>query len=549
MKKLVRHRGLRSKAVSVAWYWIAGIVLLTVCFVAQPTLGLSTNCGSLVFNRLQASGTNFLIEWFSQSNATYEIASVTNMTSTNWVSLASLYPASSSNLTSFVDIGGATNKAKFYKVAKTGISIALCQSNTFSGIVGIPVEVGIPTSTYLAGISFLLDGQPTMSIVNPSVPVSSAPSGQWSTLYVSNGWHTLQATASYPDASQSAAGDYNQYVSQVVTVQTANPIVFPDFPTTFGTALPITALLSSSNASWTATIFDPSNNVLRAYSGSTTTGRIDIVWDGNDTNGVPFSGDFVDVQVSTAPSGGFTPAEAGLDDAGDPGARVRVHKQPVGGFPSDFLVTYETVAVQQREAEAGFLEMLGEVDSIISGGPYTLVGPNSIDNTSTSWATWKTSLTDSSTANLYHFGHGGPEALGVSPNLHQGVYSDEIQALLINGFLSGNLVVHHPYRFVFLDGCNTSAGDWCVAFGTERRATTTAQYAQRGLYTRAFMGWVTIKVYIDAYGLFDTDHYNFVVNFFSNWSNGGSLRNAINQSLPSGFTSPAVFGDDQLTWQ
>ena len=371
-----------------------------------------------------------------------------------------------------------------------------------------------------------------MSIVNPSVPASSAPSGQWSTLYVSNGWHTLQAIASYPDGSQSAAGDYNQYVSQVVTVQTVNSIVFPDFPTTFGTALPITALLSSSNASWTVTIFDPSNNVLRTYSGSTTTGRIDIVWDGNDTNGVSFGGNFVDVQVSTV----------------DP-VRVRVYKAPVGGFPSDFLVTYETVAVQQREAESGFLEMLGEVDATISGGPYNLVGPNSVDNTSASWANWETSLTESTTGNLYHFGHGGPEALGISPNLHQGVYSDQIQALLINGFVTGNFVMMKPYRFVFLDGCNTSSGDWCVSFGTERKATTAAQYAQRGLPTRAFMGWVTIKEYINPQGLFDTDHYNFVVNFFSNWSGGSVLIDAINQSLPAAFTSPAVFGDNQLTWQ
>jgi hypothetical protein len=518
-----------------------------------------TPCNASKFSKLQVQGPNFFLEWFSVTNATYEIASATEMTipTPNWISLASLYPAATgSNLTSFLDVGGATNQAKFYKVTKTGISIPLCDSNTFSGVVEIPVEIGIPTNRELAGVNFLMDGQPTMTIINPDMSSGFKPAGTWNTLYVTNGWHTLQAFASYPDAALHATGNYGSYSSQVVAVQTFNPIVFPDFPTTFGTALPITALLSSSNASWTLSILAPTNNVVRIYSGSTTTGRIDVVWDGKDSNGVSVAGDFVDIQVSTVPSGGFAPTEAGEGE--DPSATVRAHKEPVGGLPPGFLLSYEEFAFHNEgNAEDGFLLMYGQVRNSVGGGPYDQIDYGAVADNSTAWTNWLGVVKDTFTGNLYHFGHGGPNGVGIEPGAHRGFTDTEIAVTLSNGFVGGifgyfkSYVAKHPYRFVFLDGCNTGDGDLCVAFGTERKRITAAKYAQRGLPTRAFMGWWSIKQYITVGQgrQFEPDHYNFVVNFFSRWSGGMTLQNAINQSLPSGFTAPRVWGDDQLTWE
>lgn len=518
------------------------------------------NCGRLQFNKLQAQGTNFFLEWFSVTNATYEIVSATDMTipGPSWTSLASLYPAAAgTNLTSFTDVGGATNKAKFYKVAKTGISIALCDSNTYSGVIEIPLEIGIPTNRELAGVNFLLDGQPTMTIINPSISSGFKPSGTWGTLFVTNGWHTIQAVASYPDDSLRYVGNYGVYTSDVVTVQTINSIVFPDFPTTFGTALPVTALLSSSNANWTVNILSSSNTLLRTYSGSTSTGRVDVVWDGNDTNNVAFSGEFVDVEVSFTPTGGFAPLDEGEED---PTAKARVYKQPVGGLPSGFVLSYEEFAFHNEgNAEGDFLLMYGQVRDYVGDpfGPYTLVDHGSVADNSGSWTNWLGDLKDTSNANLYHFGHGGQNGVGIQPSAHRGFTDTEIGNTLTNGYTGGILgffksfVVKHPYRFVFLDGCNTGDGDLCVAFGTERKKTTAAQFTQKGLPTRAFMGWWTSKQYITVSQghQFDPDHYNFVVRFFDKWSTGQSLQNAITQSLPSGFTAPRVWGDDQLTWQ
>ncbi|MGD0652241.1 MAG: hypothetical protein ABSA97_14085 [Verrucomicrobiia bacterium] len=41
-------------------------------------------------------------------------------------------------------------------------------------------------------------------------------------------------------------------------------------------------------------------------------------------------------------------------------------------------------------------------------------------------------------------------------------------------------------KSVFLDGCNSAAGDWPQAFGIQKAAT---DYSKLGRKNRAFMGW------------------------------------------------------------
>jgi len=105
-------------------------------------------CGRLIINRLEVvDGTNFVAEWFSETNATYEIAGIASLLETNWVTVTTHDPAApNTNLTAFTHVGGATNEAYFYKIAKTGISILMCDSNMVSGRIDIPIEVGMPTN-------------------------------------------------------------------------------------------------------------------------------------------------------------------------------------------------------------------------------------------------------------------------------------------------------------------------------------------------------------------------------------------------------------------
>ena len=187
------------------------------------------------------------------------------------------------------------------------IVIVLDSNRVYSGDVEIPVEIRT-TNNNVAGVNLLMDGEPTMSIVNPGWRSDKPPfSALWDTTCVSNGWHVLQAFASYPDPKKDTWGGYRECISAPVRVRTFNEIVFPDFPTTFGTSLPITALLACTNATLTVTVRGDSKQILRTFSGTTTNGKIDVFWDGTDSNGVStFSGDHIDIDVTAKSSSGRT---------------------------------------------------------------------------------------------------------------------------------------------------------------------------------------------------------------------------------------------------
>jgi hypothetical protein len=356
---------------------------------------------------------------------------------------------------------------------------------------------------------------------------------------ISNGWHTIQAMALYP-TSVNDDGGYDVYSSQVVNVLTTNQVTFPDMLLTFGSALDIRAFADKQITNWTVSVVSPSNQTLRTYSGITSNGLIDIVWDGNDSNAVQFTGPYVDIIVN------------------DPATKRTYREGPTPGLPQNFLVSYQMLFAQGSISGDEFENMIFDVaqDIINDGGVnYNLQGDGSgsngstlIDNTFASWNAWAQSLSNS-TANLFYFGHGGPNEIGQRPaGTDLGFLVNELEIVTGNSVVNGSPVFNHPYHFVFLDGCNTANGNWCEAFGIERIHVTGAGYTTNGLPPRAFVGWRTTKAY-GAAGTFNNIHGNFIINFFNDWSTSGDpLQTVINRRLPSGFTAPRVWGASDLRW-
>jgi hypothetical protein len=451
-------------------------------------------CSRVMFNKFKIStNNNFVLEWFSQSNVTYEIASTTDMTSTNWLSLASLYPASSSNLTSFTDVGAATNVAKFYKVVQTGISIQMCDSNTLSGTVDIPIEIGIPTNQILSGLAFLVNDEGSRAMSVPQAPFTSRPSGTFDTTLVTNGWHTIQAIAKYPS---STVGGYDVYTSQVVVVRTQNHVTFPDMLFTWGDQLNVRATLDTQITNWSANIWagdyeqgSPSNHLLRTYSGITSNGQIDFVWDGQDSNGVTFA------------AGVFTNVTFLIDDPAGRSVWREGNQQP-----ANFLVSYMRLLSEFSPGDVNFIDMIHEVAQTIAASEplyYLDTSGTGIDSTweitdtRAGWNDWATKVASSQMANLFYFGHGTEDSLGFRPsNVNSGFYIHELDYLIGNIVIEEGLFLKkripkffRPYHFVFLDGCETAKGTWCEAFGIEQKQTTTAAYQTNNVAPKAFLGW------------------------------------------------------------
>jgi hypothetical protein len=508
-----------------------------------------TPCGASKFNKLQVQGTNFFLEWFSITNATYEIASATDLTipASNWITLASLYPATTgTNVTSFVDVGGAVNTGKFYKVAKTGISILLCDSNTYSGTVDIPVEVGMPTNKILSGLAFLVDDDGSRAMIDPQPPFTSRPSGTFDTTLVTNGWHTIQALASYPNGA--VDGGYDVYTSQVVVVRTQNHVTFPDMLLTWRDKLAVRATLDIQITNWTASILSPSNQILQSYSGITSNGKIDFVWDGKDSNGVTFAGDYVTFEID------------------DPVRRLVPRSgPPPSGY---FIVSYMPLFPDFSHGLMDFQNMIDNVAETVDGGgfgPYSLVigndtsGAWQIPDTAGGaygWTEWAVQLASNSTHNLFFFGHGSNNSIGNrDTNPNSGFKVSELAPALGNTIGIGTNGFKQPFHFVFLDACNAANGPWCEAFGIERTATTSQYYITNGLSQCAFASWRKAKGYAVANNIFNQAHKNFIINLFNRWSTTTSgFQDAVNFAASvtagaSGYPSDMrIWGATDLLW-
>jgi hypothetical protein len=103
-------------------------------------------------------------------------------------------------------------------------------------------------------------------------------------------------------------------------------------------------------------------------------------------------------------------------------------------------------------------------------------------------------------------------------------------------------VTHHPYNFVFLDGCNTGLGDFPEAFGIPKFASGSQINNNSGLHKRAFMGWsgpVTFQV--------DPSHIDWSLQFWTVWLNTSytSLTSAINTANNR---DPSVKNNVPIKW-
>jgi hypothetical protein len=282
-----------------------------------------------------------------------------------------------------------------------------------------------------------------------------------------------------------------------------------------------------------------SNQTLQTFSAITSNGHIDIAWNGLDTNGVAYSGAFVDVVVN------------------DP-AKKRVYREnAMTGFPQNFLVSYVMLLPEGSIAGDEFETMIDAVTTDVDGsGPYILEGDGSgvsgsteIADTAPSWNSWAISLASNSCANLYYFGHGSQNAIANRVNnANSGFYVNELENFLGNSVIGGNCFFTQPFHFVFLDGCNTGRGAWSEAFGIERMQVSAAGYTTNGLVARAFVGWTSVKAF-SVSGAWNNVHGNFIINFFNDWSTSGDpLQTVINRNLPGGFTAPQIWGATDLRW-
>lgn len=89
------------------------------------------------------------------------------------------------------------------------------------------------------------------------------------------------------------------------------------------------------------------------------------------------------------------------------------------------------------------------------------------------WSTVTNQMARFDCRDFFYFGHGSGSSLGdAGARLRLG----DVQSLLGNNWKDPLTATNlHPYRFVFMDGCNTADGDWPQAFGIPKKTGMTAR--------------------------------------------------------------------------
>ncbi len=104
--------------------------------------------------------------------------------------------------------------------------------------------------------------------------------------------------------------------------------------------------------------------------------------------------------------------------------------------------------------------------------------------------------------NFYFFGHGSASSIGAkTTNGWVGLTQGEIADFLWNVPLSYQVMhaAFRPYRFVFIDGCDTAKANFCEAFAIPAVALSTNYFAAAGIESRAFVGFKSWSINLNTW--------------------------------------------------
>jgi hypothetical protein len=429
--------------------------------------------------------------------------------------------------------GGQAPQTGFYRVVQNGVRlVGVTNGATMSGIVELPVELALDEFSVPLDVGLSPDDevpQPRGVQFYSFTGTNDVPRLIWNTHLATNGNYTLSPAANY-------AGDFS-VTGTSISVSVSNAIQAPNFHEVMGTGLPITATIASNNAPYEITIRDEGGAVIRTLSGVANGLEITNYWDGLDELGQDaLTNDFVTVTIS------YNPTFAG---------KTWVEKV-TGNLFGKWIISFQANlfgGINQVVFENNMNQVVQFATShggVVTGSRFEIdTGPSD----------WNTLYTLAPQArNIYFYGHGGPTRIGHGQNdPGNGARASAISSVLKNRLLKEQINLRHPYRFVFLDGCETGSkgSEWPAAFGIMPAELTATDFARLGLARRAFLGWKK-KI---ATTSFDTSRHTFVLNFFDNWLEGGqnlssALASAANGTVGSSeLNKLQIWGDSVLPAQ
>lgn len=440
---------------------------------------------------------------------------------------------------------GSEPSCGFYRVVRNGIHMfGITNGMVVSGVMNIPIEYSMSSTDELTGFSFFAGSNPLSGVDFENEDMVRML--RWNTQTMTNGVYQISAAAGFVvDAA---------VTNQPVTVTVSNLVSFPNnFSAIFGDWMWVNVKVGVPVASLEIKIHDENDNYLGSFFESTTNGTISFIWDLTDGGGYTFPdssfrGEFY---VSTPASGG---GGGGMSSV--PGGMQTWSKEAYWAYNDKFVVAFgaadnnNTTTLKIQSMVIGGING-GEYGGVVStlslngGGGYAL-SPGNVYGSSAFQlydASTRTQLlgylADPQYRNFYYFGHGHKRGIaGITrPSL---ILDQDIVHTLHNYINSAKPTNGHPYRLVFIDGCDTGNGNFCEGFGIPAKVTNRAFFQGAGVQTRAFLGFTGDVPFNPAQWI---ERSLQLSSFFTDWNNFKPLSvcisNVVNgtysqlQTLPS----------------
>jgi hypothetical protein len=433
---------------------------------------------------------------------------------------------------------GGTNTG-FYQVVRLGVHLfGVTNGQRFSGIVSLPVEIGLPSMAEVPMDVALApvgdneeDTRPAGVELYFLNETNRTPSLRWDTHRATNGTYVLQAAVTLQ-------GD-TVVTGAPLSVIVSNQIQAPKLPEVIVSGLPIHAIIDQPAANYTITIRNHLGQIVRTLTGQAVNNVITDFWNGLDDfgNNALVDGRHVDVTISYNPSYTFRVWVFFEDDDLDGLWLIAYQK----GLYSPLNEVRLDTALQQVATFAA--------DEGLLVNPYLQIRSGPAD-----WSSLSNDLAFLDARNFYYWGHGGPSTLGFGSNDRaNGLNADKVQAVLGNRLVTNEIQIRHAFRFVWLDNCQggTESSAWPQTFGIQPVQLSAQDFANAGAASRAFLGWENKIATI----VFENSRIAFAEDFFENWiSNGENLSAALDSAAVGTIGSDArkklrVWGDPQLMTQ
>jgi hypothetical protein len=532
---------------------------------------LSTNSWLTLTDGFPATlNTNLTV--FVASNAVQPPVWITNDSGGSSTNGGGLIPPGATNGSG----GTFASTTGFYRVVRDGVHIfGLTNGMVLSGSIQQPLEFAVDTTDEISGVTFYdTNGNPLIG-----AQATSGPGGgwilNWNTAKSPNGNIAIQAELDFDNT--------NPVISVPVTVTVSNLFSFPNYLTQeFGSQMWIYAQ-TIPNADVEIDIYDENTNYLGSfYPVSDSNGLISFIWDLTGGNGsTNFLGVFTveDSPSVVSQSANIKSVNSGSPNFLAPSTReTLVHKVKAAGAspdnssgggavqlwtqePSWKPNNYWVVGVGDIDSQAadnqlaqdtvigglastteygGVIGALGSVGAIMSPGNSVQAASVYIVNSFASRTTLLGYLASLNPRyeNFFWFGHGTETSISAYESGTR-ITMDDLSFALGNVPLSYSIThaAFHPYRFTWIESCNTAKGNFCEAFAVPAQDLSTNNFVASGLTSRAYLGYKNEIGFDTSYdgnwGQQSTMMFIFLTNFVGgNGSLAAVVYNAQNNTGP-----------------